>query len=82
LIYKKVEGVRDPRGRKVHISRGRLIMIRSRAPNGGDQPYLQQPISISLFSNFLAYKASPSFWENLPEEVQRRFSYQNLRWKC
>jgi len=62
------------RGRKVHISRGKLMMIRSRGPNEIVRPYKQQLISISFFSKVLVGEASPPIWENLPEADQCRFS--------
>jgi len=69
-------------GRKVDISRGEPMMIRSRGPNERARPYQQQPISSSLFPNILMREAPPPIWENLPEEAQCGFSYENICWKC
>jgi len=46
------------RGRNVHISRGKPMMIKSRGLNERDQPYQQQPISSSLFRKLLVREAS------------------------
>jgi len=53
------------------------MMIRSRGPNDRAQTYQQQPISSSLFLKVLVKEASLMVWENLPEEVQYGFYYEN-----
>jgi len=53
------------RGRRVHISRGKPMMIRSRGPNERVQPYQQQPISRSLFPKVIVGEASLPVWESL-----------------
>jgi len=58
-------------GRRVHISRGKPMMIISRGPNERAQSYQQQPISSSLFSKVLVSEGSPPIWEKLPKEVHR-----------
>lgn len=55
------------RGRKVHISSGKAMMIRSRGPNERARKYQQHPISNSLFLKVLVSEVSPPVWENLPK---------------
>ena len=67
------------RGNKVLIPKVRSLKVGSKALNGSTRSYLHPTTTSSAFSRLLVRESFAPFLEKLPEEDQRRFSYQKSR---